>query len=209
MDTLHLGTIEHLPFIQQYPYFESFEDGANGWRAINDQNGAENGSWAWGVPNKRFIDHAPDGDNAWVTGGLDNAPYNSNEDSWILSPCFDFSTLCAPRMDFQIWWQTEYEWDGLVLESSIDGGMTWQLIGNVNDPTNWFNTTNISAAPAGQSIGWSGGGVVSPNGSNGWVLAVHELDNLAGNAQVQFRFFICFGWRIRRRWYWLRCYSCV
>jgi hypothetical protein len=88
----------------------------------------------------------------------------------------------------KIWWNSEFSYDGAVLQSSINNGATWQNVGAMSDPDNWFNFDDIGGNPGGQLIGWTGTG---SNSSNGWVTAKHELNGLGGQASVRLR--IAFG----------------
>src|SRR5690606_13678918 len=95
--------------------------------------------------------------------------------------------LSAPAVQFSIWWNSEFSWDGTVLQSSIDGGATWQNVGALGDPNNWFTDGSINGNPGGQQVGWTGRNSTS-NGSNGWVVARHALPGLAGQSSVFLRF---------------------
>ncbi|MEM6514628.1 MAG: gliding motility-associated C-terminal domain-containing protein [Bacteroidota bacterium] len=169
--------------IVDFPYSEDFESGDGGW--VVDNGSA--GTWALGEPVNDVINGADSGVNAWVTNLTGD--YNSNDNSSVTSPIFDFSSLSAPSIELSIWWNSEFSWDGAVLQSSIDGGATWQNVGNLDDPNNWYNDDTIAGDPGGQPIGWSGRGTA--NGSQGWVIARNALSGLAGESNVQLR--IAFG----------------
>jgi MYXO-CTERM domain-containing protein len=78
-----------------------------------------------------------------------------------------------------------------VLQSSIDGGASWQNVGAFGDGApNWYTDNTINGSPGGSSEGWTGRNS-SNNGSNGWVTAIHNLDALSGQADVLLR--IAFG----------------
>jgi PKD repeat protein len=171
--------LEQVPTIATFPYFEGFEQGRGGWTT-----GGALTSWAWGVPAKSQITAAPEGQKAWVTGGLGQESYNNSENSWLLSPCFDFSTLrnpilrCSTRRAF-----SGSSVDGVVLQASIDGGATWFRVGSVNDLAawNWYDQNNISAQPGDQGQGWSGT-------DNQWRASKNQLSALAGRPSVRLRF---------------------
>ncbi|MGJ8591629.1 MAG: gliding motility-associated C-terminal domain-containing protein [Aquaticitalea sp.] len=167
--------------ITSYPYAEDFEAGAGGWVATNGANG----TWALGAPAATIINSAASGANAWVTNlaGL----YNAGENSSVQSPVFDLSTLSAPSIQVSIWWNAEFSWDGMVLQSSLDAGASWQNVGALGDPNNWYTDNSISGNPGGQQVGWSGRNS-SGNGSGGWVVARHALTGLAGQSNVILRF---------------------
>lgn len=168
--------------ITTFPYTEDFESGDGGWVADNTTNG----TWALGTPAGAIINSAASGTNAWVTNLSGN--YNSNEDSWVTSPVFDFSSLTAPSIELSIWYDIEFSWDGAVLQSSTDGGTTWVNVGANGDPNNWYTDDTINGNPGGQQEGWSGTGAA---GTNAWVTARHSLTGLGGQSNVIFR--IAFG----------------
>ena len=168
--------------ITTFPYTEDFESGDGGWVANNNANG----TWALGTPAGAIINSAASGTNSWVTNLSGN--YNSNDDAWVTSPVFDFSSLTAPSIEMSIWYDIEFSWDGAVLQSSIDSGTSWQNVGAFGDPNNWYTDNTINGNPGGQQEGWSGTGTA---GTNAWVIARHALTGLAGQSNVIFR--IAFG----------------
>ncbi len=177
--------VNNLINITTFPYQENFENGAGGWTP-----GGTNSSWQMGYANNPTIKGAASGVNTWITGRTGS--YNSNEDSWVLSPCFDMSGLGpSAAISMNVWWETEFSWDGAVLQSSQDGGQSWQRVGAYGDPNNWYNDASINAMPGNQLHGWTGqanGGT----GSGGWVKAQAPLDpSLIGASQVLFR--VAFG----------------
>ena len=182
--------------ISTFPYNESFESGMGGW-----VSGGTNSDWAWGIPNKTFINSAAQGQYCWVTGGLTGSFYSFGQRSYVYSPCFNFTSVQRPFVKFKIWWEGENQYDGTVFQYSLNNGQTWQNVGSNTDPVNclnqnWFNTSNITALStlASSQQGWSGtiqptqGTCFGGNGSGGWVTAKHCMNNLAGQASVMFRF---------------------
>ncbi len=164
--------------IISYPYVEDFEFGPAGWSAQGTTT-----TWALGSPAKSLINYAPSGTNAWVTNL--SADYLNFENGWVESPVFDFSSLSSPSISLSIFWNCEFSYDGAALQSSTDSGATWQNVGALGDPNNWYNDDTISGNPGGQQLGWTG--IFGFNGSPGWVLASHGLSNLAGQSNVIFR----------------------
>lgn len=179
-------TVTAVPGVSVYPYYEDFESGNGGWIA-----GGTNSSWALGIPAKTTIQGATSGINAYVTGGLGTGSYNSNEDSYVLGPCFDFSSLQNPWVSLSVWWHSEFSWDGSNLQASTDFGVTWNNVGAAFDPGNWYNDNTLNGNPGGSQEGWTGGAFNNPNGSGSWVTAAHRLDGLAGQQSVRLR--ITFG----------------
>ncbi len=180
--------------ISTYPYSENFEAGPS-WTS-----GGTNSDWAWGTPAHAIINTAGGGTKSWMVGGLNGAFYNYSELSWLMSPCFDFTTLNYPWISFKIFWEDEWKYDGMVLQYSLNGGTTWTNVGANGDPVDclnahWYNYNNItwltSAVP---KHGWTGrtgataGACQGGNGSLGWITAKHCMSALAGQPSVRFRF---------------------
>jgi hypothetical protein len=162
--------------ITNFPYRETFETGAGGWTA-----GGTASDWTRGTPAKAVISAAGEGNNSWITGGLSNSSYNNGENSFLESPCFNFSSLVYPRISFRIFWESERRFDGASLEYSTNGGAVWYLLGTVNsnancEGENWYNTPGITYL--GLSEGWSGniqansGSCLGGNGSEQVLLAM-------------------------------------
>jgi len=170
-----------IPIISTFPYFEDFEAGQNGW-VIN--NGTV-GTWAFGTPAKATINSAGSGVNSFVTGGLTGF-YNDSDNSYIQGPCFDFTNICDPVISMKVWWNAEFSWDGMNVTYSTDGGTTWNLVGAMGDPFNWYNDNTIVGAPGGNQSGWSGRASTT-NGSGGWVTARHRIVGTGGNPNVKIR----------------------
>ncbi len=191
-----------------FPYFEDFEGGP-AWTSVS-LNASD---WAWGAPNHTFVIHnAGSGLNCWNVGGLTGAFYNYSEQSYLLSPCFDFSNLQYPHITFKLFYDCEYHWDGGNLQSSIDGGISWQTIGGYNETSdcnteNWYNFNAVhylnSPSWIHNNPGWSGnvevGGVgwdsshfstncLGGHGQGHWLEAAHCLQGLGGQSQVLLRF---------------------
>jgi hypothetical protein len=174
------GSVISVPTITAYPYVQNFETWSGGWRSDGT-----NTSWALGTPAATLINTAASGSKAWVTNLTGN--HNHNEKSSVLGPCFNFSGIANPAISLKIWRDMEDKKDGAVLQSSIDGGTTWQVIGNFGDPNNWYNRDSIAANPGnqpasanGRFVGWSGTGT-------GWVTATHALTGLGGQPNVLLR----------------------
>ncbi|HRN78630.1 MAG TPA: PKD domain-containing protein, partial [Ferruginibacter sp.] len=179
-------------FISTFPYLQDFEADNGGW-----QSGGNASSWTWGTPNKSIITGAGGGSRSWITGGLTSNAYNDGEDSWLRSPCFNFTTLSNPQISFKVFWETERNFDGAILEYSTNGGSSWTALGsdqsNANcSGENWHN--NPSIRYLGFTTGWAGtikptsGPCLGGGGTGVWLTAKHTLSMLAGQPSVRFRF---------------------
>lgn len=183
--------------ISSFPYSEGFETSNGNWNP-----GGTSSDWAWGTPSKNVITGAATGQKCWITGGLTGNFYNYSQRSYLLSPCFDFTSVPDPFISFSIFWDTENQYDGASFQYSIDGGFTWNYIGSYGAITNclngnWFNTNNINnltTLGSNPKNGWSGntqatsGSCAGGGGSGQWVTAKQQIGFLGGFASVQFRF---------------------
>ena len=122
------------PVISAFPYLEGFESGAGSWYSKGQNN-----SWQWGTPAKTIINKAANGTKAWVTNLTGN--YNTNEISYLYSPCFNVSGLTQPVLSFSHIFKIEdatpadFTW----VEYSVNGGVTWSRLGINGGGTNWYN----------------------------------------------------------------------
>lgn len=189
LDTIPLNNtistnIVNSPIISSFPYMEDFASGANGWLASNSTNGASGGTWELTTPNGTIINSAYSDSNSWVTNATGN--YNNNDDSWVLSPCFDMTMATGnEQVALRYWVESEFSWDGANVQYTIDNGTTWTLLGNLNDPVNWYNDGTISGNPGGSQTGWTGS-------SGGWQTASHTIPaSLFTEPSVRFR--VSFG----------------
>ncbi len=182
--------------ISTFPYNEGFETTNGGWTA-----GGALSDWIWGTPAKTIINSAANGTKCWIVGGLTGGSYNDAEASWLLSPCFDFTSLQYPYLSFNVFWEMERRFDGAGFQYSTNLGVTWTNVGTVSDPVNclnenWFNFSPITYLNTLATVrdGWSGniqptsGSCQGGGGSTRWVSAKHTMPNLAGMPNVIFRF---------------------
>ena len=181
------------PVISTFPYQEGFESDA-AWTSGGIAN-----DWDWGTPAHPQISSAGEGNKSWCVGGLTGQFYEFDAQSWLMSPCFDFSSLNSPWISFKIFWEVERTYDGMVLQYSLDQGTTWDNVGAYNDAENcldqnWYNTSNIiNLDEASPKHGWSGrqgttsGSCQGGQGSGGWITASHCMADLANEPSVRFR----------------------
>ena len=122
------------PVVSAFPYLAGFESSESSWYSKGQNN-----SWQWGTPANTIIDKAANGTRAWVTNLTGN--YNTNEISYLYSPCFNLSGLTQPVLSFSHIFRIEdgtpadYNW----VEYSTNGGVTWTRLGTNGAGTNWYN----------------------------------------------------------------------
>lgn len=181
-DTLSTSA-QSFPIISTFPYKQTFEAGQGGWVS----GGTTTNDWVLGTPAKSIIIGAASGSKAWVNGGVGLTTYEDNCNTWVESPCFDLTSLTNPWVVAKVWWESEFSWDGAVLEFTTNSGSTWNQIGAFGAPFNWYNDNTVVGLSnfGGTGDGWSGTGLGS--GSSAYVSAKHGINNLAGQSSVRFR----------------------
>jgi hypothetical protein len=171
------------PVIQlSEPHYEDFEDSPLSWLSGTSSPLTVN-SWKLGNPSRGF-DGAASGTKCWYTDI--QGPSAPREQSWVASPCFDFTGIEKPMIKLNIWRLFNNNRDGANLQATIDHGKTWMLIGQIDDGINWFNSYSILGNPGNSSVGWSSNSLGVGN-DTGWIEARHSLDMLKGKKDVQFR----------------------
>lgn len=159
--------------VSTFPYVEDFESNDGGWRAVGPDAPT---IWEHGTPSATYINSAGSGTKAWVTQ-LASELKNSQQ-AFLLSPCFDFSSFAVdPEIQFlhtyDIRTSEEHQ-----LEMSLDGGVTWDVVGSTtSDGVNWYNDASDTA--------WNGQHAA---GTGNWERAVHSLTGSAGESNVRLRF---------------------
>lgn len=164
-------------------YVQSFSADGDRWLA-----GGQNPSWQHGTPNGTII-NTP-GEKAWITNPT--GPSNSNEKSWVLSRCFDFTATTRPIIALDIWSDTPAGIDGAVLQVNTSGDIeldaNWTVVGAVGEGVNWYDQGGIASKPGNQpagDVGWTGSSLDGRYTT--WKNARFKLDNLIGLKNVTFR----------------------
>src|ERR1700739_860069 len=91
--------------ITAFPHVDDFET-APTWTAFTAPTSTWTSSdWAWGHPNHAYvIQSAGSGNNCWCVGKLTGAFYNFWQQSYVQSPCFDFTNLQYPHVKFKLFY---------------------------------------------------------------------------------------------------------
>jgi hypothetical protein len=173
--TLHLRPT--FPLAEGASYFEGFENGMAGWISSSDTSGIN--SWILGKPDKAF-GSSEEHSKAWYTHITDESHHI--EQSYVTSPCFNFSGILKPMIKFDMRRLFKENRDGVVLQYTADSGKYWTIVGKKDDGINWYNSVDILGKPGGKVTGWS----VSQD--TGWIEARHSLDKQKGKNNIQFRF---------------------
>lgn len=131
----------------------------------------------------------------WWTGsrrGKHLKTYAKNENSVVLSPCFNFKNISSCMISFDYCVDTERDYDGAVVQYSLDDGDNWLTVGDNSgaNSINWYNTNNIQASPGDQKgfvYGWTG---TSLSGIS-WLTAAFPLTAVSKAERIRFR--VAFG----------------
>jgi len=160
-------------------YLETFDLNAGAWTIHSE---GQEMSWTRDMPDFDGFEQVI-GDNAWFTQLPDDL-IDYQEDSWLQSPCFDFSGINKPMISFDIMRSFVPERDGAVLQYRASRDKDWKTIGSLSSGIEWYNSSSISNEPGGSSTGWS---LEVDNPDQDWVEVAHKLDMLAQLPDVIFR----------------------
>jgi hypothetical protein len=172
---MHTFSLKPTIGVADNPYYEDFETGKNGWLKTTNPN-EESNSWTFGTSETEFPGILS-GAYCWFT----RINSGVEEQSWIISPCFDFTDSKKPMIKLNAWRSFDQTRDGAVMQYSDNNQKDWYNVGAIDDGINWYNEYSIQGLPGGQSIGWSS------IKDNGWKEMRHSLDSLANKSPVQFR----------------------
>ncbi|WP_417557014.1 T9SS type A sorting domain-containing protein [Mesoflavibacter zeaxanthinifaciens] len=119
--------------------------------------GTTNQYWQRGLANGTTLNSSVNSTNVYGTNL--NGDYADNTKSYLVSECFDLTTVSSPTLEFDMAFELEQDWDIVYVEYSLDQGATWSLLGSSTD-VNWYNNGLTSGengtcynCPGGQ---WTG-----------------------------------------------------
>ena len=122
----------------------TFEDGNNELITYNDGD-PNNSVWERGVPSGNLLNQAASGTQVYGTNLAGNHP--DGVKGYIVSNCYELSSILAPVLKFTMAYDLEINFDIVYVEYSTDDGASWNVLGNVNSQPNWYNSdrTNESS----------------------------------------------------------------
>lgn len=154
-------------------YSENFESGFGDWLSFNEDGYSKN-MWASNVDGL-------DANNNVIS----NFNYYAEDRSFVMSPCFDISTLDRPMFKMDLLTDLDDPNDGVIIEYRDNDG-NWSFLGEVDKGINWFDQESIASNPGNSSgEGWTEQTLV--NNSLSWIDARFELDDYTSNGFIQFR----------------------
>ena len=100
--------------------------------------------WERGVPTGPFLNATTSGTQVMGTNLDGNHPDGTK--GFIFSGCYDFSTVIAPVLKFNMAYELELNFDIVYVEYSLDDGNTWTVLGQLGSQPNWYNSDRTNAS---------------------------------------------------------------
>ncbi len=163
----------NLGWENNFPYFEDFETSNQKWVTEWDIHSNHYTSYQIGEPNAPTINHASSGNKCYVTNLIGNS--FSYEKSMLVGPCFDFTNLQIPILEFDMWRVLD-SLATVYVEYNDTETDNWIRLGEVGSGENWYDAVYQQN---NETWLW--------NTSN-WVTSKIRLDFLAHKPKVRFRF---------------------
>ena len=152
------------------------------WLTYNE--GSTSNLWVIGSPNKTKLNAVASGTSAYVTKKIANYPNDTK--AYLISPCYNLTTLNNPMMKFSMAYELQENFDIIYVEYSTDL-INWNLLGSSTDP-NWYSSNRIFESgeisndcqncPGGQ---WTGSNSVLTKYS-------YDLSAFRSESNINFRF---------------------
>lgn len=124
--------------VNQTNSFESESDALVVYDGFNLSCG---GYWERGVPAGAVLNSAHTGTMVYGTNLLGD--HDNNVKSYLVSGCYDLTTISNPVLRFYMHYELEYDWDIVYVEYSTDAGASWNVLGSSFD-FNWYNSDTIA-----------------------------------------------------------------
>ena len=119
-----------------------FESEATGLVTFNSSG--EGSVWERGVPEGNQLNQASSGTQVVATN-LDGAYPNATK-GFVVSGCYELSSILAPVLKFQMAYDLELNFDIVYVEYSIDSGSSWSVLGTVDSEPNWYVSDRTNAS---------------------------------------------------------------
>jgi len=138
--------ISHVFYVNDFGIGDAvntFEQANDILLTYNDDNGTP--LWEKGVPGGAVLFTAGSGTQVYGTNLNGNHPDGIR--AYLVSNCYELSSILAPVLKFQMAYDLEINFDIVYVEYTIDDGKTWEVLGNINSQPNWYNSdrTNESS----------------------------------------------------------------
>lgn len=165
--------------VSGFPYHEGFETTNGAWFSTG-----ANSSWNWGIPSGAPISTAVSGQKAWGTNI--SGSHNSNELSYLHSPCFDVDAFTGEAHVSFNYYRYLPSNGSVWFEFSDDDGNTWSKLGAIGEGVGWYN--DAGNYWKGQGSDWSFARMRLP------------LATIANKDKIRFRFVLNAGAQVDAGW---------
>ena len=144
-------------------------------------DGASTQYWQRGIPTGAVLNNTTNTNNQVYATNL-AGQYANNIKSYLITECYDLTSLTSPTIEFDMSFDLELDWDVLYMEYSTDQGLSWSVLGTASDP-NWYNSSTLPGnncfnCPGAQ---WTGQEINSSNYS-------YNLSAFTNESNIMFRF---------------------
>ena len=106
-----------------------------------NQNGTSS-LWQMGFATATTILTNAVAQNSKVYGTNLAGNYPDNTKSFLVTQCYDLRFVSNPVLKFDMAFDLEQDYDVLYMQYSINGGTTWNLLGN--EGPNWYNSSRVT-----------------------------------------------------------------
>ena len=103
----------------------------------------EMGLWEVGVAEGTLLNTTDTGNQ--VIGTNLNGVHTNNTVAYVLSGCYDFTSILAPTLSFDMAFDLELNWDVVYVIYSTDDFQTTEVLGSINSQPNWYNSDRTNA----------------------------------------------------------------
>lgn len=100
--------------------------------------------WEKGVPEGTLLNEAASGTQVYGTNLDGNYPDASK--SFLVSNCYEFSSILAPVLSFKMAYDLEVNFDVVYVEYSTNEGQSWEVLGSIDSEPNWYTSDRTNAS---------------------------------------------------------------
>ncbi len=152
------------------------------WLSFDEGN--QNNLWVIDTPNKAKLNSVTSGTRAYITHATNNYPNETK--SLLVSPCYDLTNIDDPRINFNMAFELQENFDIIYVEYSLDNS-NWIVLGKASDP-NWYNSDRIFESVEISNDCQNCPGAQWTGSSNGFKEYSFDLSELENESNIIFRF---------------------
>ncbi|NHN25670.1 T9SS type A sorting domain-containing protein [Flavobacterium jejuense] len=148
---------------------------------ISYNEGSTGSQWTRTVRSGGLMDSA--GNSVYSTNSTGNYPDNTK--SYLVSQCYDLTSISNPEIRFSFKYDLENNWDIVYVEYSTDFGANWSVLGEKGP--NWYNSdrTNATSGASDDCQNCPGAQWTGANTTN--TSYFYPLNTLNSEANIIFR----------------------